>query len=171
MRVKVQIIAEDHRNGMKSTREAVIDIPGHMLHEGVDPTSQVRGTAEWALQHAAHAVQNALQPQQAAYPGAPMGAVPAPGMGPPQVQMGGPHQPGYGAGTPFQGAGAPQRGTAAPLDPRRTPTTVEEIVAQSLPGVGKAVSEDKRKGAPFLDPNNNPSGGAGHIGWGPHRSK
>ncbi len=167
MRIRVQIIAEDLQHRMKNSKEVIIEIPSHMLHEGVDPAAQVRGTAEWALQHAAHAVKGALQPQQAAYPGAPMGASPAPGQG--HRGHGAPQ--GYGAETPFQGTGAPGPGTAAPIDPKRTPTTADEIIAQSMHGLQAAITEDKHRGGGFLDPNGNPSSGIGAIGWGPHRRK
>jgi hypothetical protein len=166
MRLKIVIIAEDHHNRVKSTRDGYIDIPDHMLQEG-NSADRVRQLAEWGLNEAGQYLNSQFQPQQQHFPGPiQMAHTPAP-----QKAYGG-WQPGQGPPPPFLGEGAPTRGTPAPLDRRRVPRTAEQMIATSSEGLRRAVEDDKRRGASFvIGQENRPARVNNHVGWGPHRHK
>jgi hypothetical protein len=169
MRLKIIVVAEDHQNGVKSTRDGTIEIPGNMLAEARDANDRVRQLAEWGLKQAGGYLADAFNggaPQ--AQPANPLYLPNSPA---PQQAYGG-YQPGQGSPPPYMGDHAPARGTHAPYDPRRTPGSAEQAVRLSTDGLMRAVTEDKRRGANFVvGQQNNPVRVNLDIGWGPHRRK
>lgn len=176
MRLKIIVIAEDHTNGCKSTKESIVDIPDNALQEG-HPADRVRQLATWGVQEAGQYLHSQVQgggggggfgppPQQHQHQPIQLPSSPAPGQ-----EYGG-WTPGQGSAPPFIGEGAPRHGTPAPLDRGRVPRSAEQLIAASSEGLRRAVEDDKRRGANFVvGQQNQPVKVNNTVGWGPHRRK
>ena len=156
MLVKIQIVAEDHKNRIKSPRqEMVIDVPEHMLQESVNPAAQVVNVAKWAASQASSAIQSQFFGMQQSMPMPQMGMPQSMPM-PPQMGM-----PGHRAQQPMRESRGGKEG----------PRSVDEIISMSAPGLMQANADDRQRGSVFSAPNGGTTRGPGHVGWGPHRSK